>query len=190
MDNEIWKPIPGYEGLYEASTEGRIRSVDRVIERSLPGKRTRICNQKGVIIKPVLHPGRRNNILDRCALRLSKNGKTKGFQWHRLIAETFLGSLEGLEVNHINGDPKDNRLANLELVTRLENIRHAFRNGLYKTSKAILKLDIETNDVVEEFYSESEGCRRVGVPQGYITRAIKNNNGILKGFKFIYKENA
>ena len=151
---EIWKPIKGYEGLYEASSEGRIRSVDRIVERSLPNKKTRICNQKGRILKPIIHPGRRSNIKDRYSIKLSKEGKVKGHQWHRLVAEAFLGDVTNKEVNHINGDPKDNRISNLELVTRLENINHAFRNGLIKTCKPILKIDLLTDKVLEEFYSE------------------------------------
>ena len=130
---EVWKDIPGYEGKYQASTEGRIRSVDRIVfsknwYTGEPFSR-RIKGQ-------ILRPG-----------RFCKNGHVSvvlghgavGSPVHQLIMRTFVGpSPVGEEVRHKNGDPTDNRLCNLEYGTRTENILDVFYQG-----KAWRKLDIE-----------------------------------------------
>lgn len=136
---EKWKDIKGYEGFYQCSTLGRVRSLDRIVERKLPNAKTRICKQKGRIIAQMINKGTRKGVLPRYELRLSKDGKTKGFQVHRLIAATFLGDITNKEVNHKDGNPLNNKISNLELVKRIDNINHAFDNKLINTSFSVLK---------------------------------------------------
>lgn len=130
---EIWKDIPGYEGKYQASTKGRIRSLDFEVNGAChytgrPFKR----KVKGRVLKPGRHckTGHVSVVLGR---------GTHGKPVHQLIMRTFVGDPpEGMEVLHINGDPADNRLANLRYGTRTENILDVFRQG-----KRWRKLSIE-----------------------------------------------
>lgn len=130
---EIWKDIPGYEGRYQASTMGRIRSVDRVVysKNQFTGKpfARRIRGQ-------ILRPGRYCKS-DHVSVVLGHN--ENGSPVHQLVLRTFIGKPpEGQEVLHRNGDPTDNRLENLHYGSRTENILDVFYQG-----KKWRKLDIE-----------------------------------------------
>lgn len=121
---EKWKDIPGYEGKYQASTEGRIRSVDRLVRGKChyTGKEFYRC-MKGRILRPG---------------RFCKSGHVSvalghdaiGSPVHKLIMITFIGPIpDGMEVLHINGNPTDNRLSNLRYGSRTENILDVYRQG-------------------------------------------------------------
>lgn len=118
---EVWKPIKGYEELYEASALGRVRSLDRVSKSTLGNPYIR----KGKVLKANI------NGKNRVVYRLFKDGKGKSINGHRLIAETFIPKVSGKpQVNHIDGNPTNNEISNLEWCTNQENIQHAFDNGL------------------------------------------------------------
>lgn len=111
---EIWKPIPGFENYYEASTLGRIRSKDRVIP--CPKSKTGLAPKKGRILRPSFtkdgYP----------QLSLIVDTKRKTFKIHRLIARTFIPNPENLpEVDHINGVKYDNQPKNLRWCTKQSN---------------------------------------------------------------------
>jgi hypothetical protein len=102
---EEWKDIVGYEGLYQVSTLGRVKSNPR----NGTINNTRILKLKT----------ESNGYLRVC---LSKNNKKQSYGVHRLVYETFVGPIpEGMQVNHINEDKTDNRVSNLNLMTPLEN---------------------------------------------------------------------
>jgi len=113
---EIWKDIPGYEGSYQASNLGRIKSLQRVITRF--NGETQTINQR--ILKPRNHVQGYDNIV------ISLNHKKCNKTVHRWIMTTFCGN-SNLHINHINGNKKDNRLVNLEYVTALKNCNHHVR---------------------------------------------------------------
>lgn len=116
---ETWKDIKGYEGMYQVSELGNVRSVDRSY-KDVNGK---LYNLKGRVLKLSISNGY-------LSLNLNNKGK-KRFCVHRLVAETFLDNPENKpEVNHINGNKLDNRLANLEWCTKSENTLHAYSIGL------------------------------------------------------------
>lgn len=112
MTNELWKPVPGYEGYYSISDLGRVRR-DKSVTRA----------KAGHIMKQTLS---RDGYWQ---VPLSRDGKPKGFRVHRLVYAAHVGPIpEGYVVNHINGDKADPTLSNLEAVTKSENILHAFRD--------------------------------------------------------------
>ena len=124
MENEIWKDIPGYEGRYQASTLGRIRSLDRKVRVVIPNTgKPHFRNYKGQVLRPGRYckSGHLSVVLG--------HGKA-GAPVHQLVASTFLGPCpKGCEVLHANGNPTDNRVKNLRYGTRTENIIDVFRCG-------------------------------------------------------------
>ena len=109
---ETWRDIKGYEGFYQVSSEGRIRSLDIVIERR-DGKK---YPKKGQIMKP--EKNRQGYLL----IGFRKKGEHVRKTVHKLVWEAFNGTVpEGMQVNHINEDKTDNRLCNLNLMTPKEN---------------------------------------------------------------------
>lgn len=116
---EIWKDIKGYEGLYQVSNLGNVKSLSR-----------KVCNYRGChiskekILRPGVHQGYERVVL-------TKNGIRSTKKVHRLVATAFLGEEKDLSVNHIDSNRSNNRIENLEWVTHLENIQHARKNNRY-----------------------------------------------------------
>lgn len=114
--SEEWRPVVGYEGHFEVSDLGRVRSLPRM--RSGPcGRPTKVCGR--ILMAQTDRKGYKRLILN-------KDGKRLRLV-HRLVAESFLGPGTGKDVNHKNGDPGDNRLVNIEWATRQQNILHKHR---------------------------------------------------------------
>lgn len=119
---QIWKPIPGYEGIYDINNLGIIKSLDRHVNHFKGGK-TFI---KGKIVSISRHKQGHH------VVRLWKENKTKLFCLYRLMAIVFISNPENkIQVNHIDGNRKAFPiLNNLEWVTASENMKHAYKNGL------------------------------------------------------------
>lgn len=115
---EVWKPVVGYEGEYEVSNLGRIKSKARTIIHGHTG--TRIIPETIRKIQTRSH-GRKYVLLS----------NKRPIAIHRAVAEAFIGPCpDGCNCNHIDGDPANNRVENLEWITHSENMKHAYRNGL------------------------------------------------------------
>ena len=118
---EQWKPVVGFEGHYEVSNCGRVRSLTRKIRH---GSSLREAAGRLLSLNWTIH--------GYPCLNLCKNRRKKFFRVHQIVALAFLPPqpTPKHEVNHLNGDKADNRDVNLEWMTRAENNRHAFRIGL------------------------------------------------------------
>ena len=119
--NDDWIDIEGYEGLYQANIKGQVRSLDRVAISTLGKEYIR----KGKILKECV------NGKGRPVYRLYKSGVGKTHTTHRLVAKAFLPNFHNKpQINHIDGNPLNNNIENLEWVTNQENVIHAFENNL------------------------------------------------------------
>lgn len=115
---EVWADIKGFEGYYQISSYGRVRSLDRYVPDCFGSKRI----AKGQILKPYKTPKGYMKIT------LYKDSKKvyRKCRVHRLVAETFLDNKDNLpEVNHKDGNKANNNLSNLEWCTQKENLEHA-----------------------------------------------------------------
>ena len=109
---ELWKSIKGYEGLYEVSTLGRVRGIERIVVN----RRNREMKIKETILKPEYVYNGYERVF------LCKNGKGVHKRVATLVYETFVGAIpEGREIDHCNGERTDNRLENLRAVSHKEN---------------------------------------------------------------------
>lgn len=164
---EIWGSIPGYEGLYEASTKGRIRSAEGKTTSSARFSK-RVWKQRIIKPKTQVRKGSKGLIDQRVCLW--KDGKEKTHLVSRLVAMTFCDvPYEKLTVNHKNGNPMDNRPENLEWVTLKENINHGVKNNLYPL-KGVILIDNDLNEI--EFKSMSEASRFLKKNVGYISMKV------------------
>jgi hypothetical protein len=120
--SEEWRDIVGYEGLYQVSSCGRVRALERTVSRGKYGLHV----HKSRIMSPLDHG---NGYL---YISLSKNNKRKNYYIHRLVAEAFIANPDNKpQVNHKDHNRSNNGVANLEWVTCVENIRfssHLFRH--------------------------------------------------------------
>ena len=169
MEAEVWKDVEGYEGLYEVSSLGNVKSVSRTIEQSNGYSR----EFEGRVLKP----GEKGK--GYYFVCLFKENKGVSFYVHHLVAYNFLEKQETKkQINHINGDKKDNRLKNLELVTPSENALHSYRelNGSYninnkKLSQKVKQMDCERN-IIKEFPSIREIGRQLGYNNYSLIKAL------------------
>lgn len=145
---ETWKDIPGYEGRYQVSDEGRVRSIDRFVRGVSKAGREYQRKAPGIVLRP-----------GSCRGYLIVNLHPTGtVAVHLLVARAFVvGFAPGLEVNHKDGDKKHNAATNLEWVTHQGNQVHAVAIGL--NSQAMSVRHPETGEV---FPSITQASRHVG----------------------------
>ena len=118
---EVWKDVVGFEGLYKVSNFGEVWSTRRnQMLKLLP-------NSKGYL-----------------RVHLNKEGKTYFKRVHRIVAEAFIGDINGMEINHIDYDVTNNRVDNLEIVTRDKNLSHSGK----RLSRCILGISIHDGSVI------------------------------------------
>ena len=173
---EEWRDIPDYEGIYEASTLGNIRSKEG---KTTSNKRYEKRYWKSRVLK-----GRGNNYATGKRVSLWKEGVCRDFLVARLVALTFLGEPpEGFTVNHKDGNRLNNKLENLEWLSRGDNIRHAFENNLYHAQKPIA---VENSGEKYSFRSLAQLDRFLGRSIGYSSGRIKQNKPIKDIQKNVY----
>lgn len=168
---EHWLPVKGYEGLYEISDWGRVKSL----------------NYRGTGKEQILH--QTQNKSGYMYVPLHKDGKTKSCRVHRLVAEAFVPNPNNLpEVNHIDENKQNNRSENLEWCDRLSNVRHG--TGIERSrashSIAIEQVDM-TGNVVKEWVS-SRDAERNGYHSGAIIACCKGKKRSYKGYFWRYAD--
>lgn len=170
MTEEIWKPVPGYEGQYEVSDLGRVRSLDRAVICMGEIKGSYMSLRKGRVLRPgPSNSGHLSVVLGRRQTRMV----------HDLVLRAFVGPpSEDHECCHNNGDPSDNRLENLRWGTRSENNIDAVKHG--KRGKL-------TEEQVKEIRRRLIACRHG--EQTEIARAFGVSLCTINSIKFgrVYK---
>lgn len=166
--NEIWEDIPGYEGIYQASTFGNIRTVEG---KTTSSSRCATRRWKSRVLK-----GRGDNPKTGKRVSLWKDGKTKEWLVARLVAMTFLGlPPEGFTVNHIDGNRMNNRVDNLEWLTLGDNILHGFATGLYHAQKPVV---LKRNGQTFEFRSMARCDEFLKRSTGYTHNTMKRKKSL------------
>lgn len=173
MAEERWLPVAGFEGYYEVSDQGRVRSLDH---RDRTGR-----FHKGRLLKPNTQRAGYLNV------HLSKGEVKKTQRVHRLVASAFIENpMNHPEVNHINEDVTDNRACNLEWCTRVYNVNY----GGYQTRKALAqgkKVNaILDGCVIATFASEGVAARFVNGSQGGISSAVIGRSESYRGLQWEY----
>ena len=181
-ESEIWKDVAGYEGFYQVSNKGNVRSVDRGHIR------------RGRVLKQGYNTGGYPQV------SLSKNGKSKTKTVHRLVAEAFLPNPNGLpQVGRRDEDKDNNNVENLEWCDSMYDMNYGTRTErlAQARSKKVRAVNTKTGDVVE-FNSTTDAWRK-GYSQGIVSMACrgvyKANGGKLvgdgrtyRGHKWYYEE--
>lgn len=169
---ELWIPLCGYEGNYEISNFGKVRSLER--EGSKGGIMAYGINNQGYPI-----------------VTLSKRGKRKTFRVHRLVAENFMTNDEPKtknQVNHINEDKLDNRVENLEWVTPKYNANYGNRNRKLANihSKAVMGINLKTGERV--IFSSTHATEQFGFNFQNVAQVARGERNSHKGFRWEYVE--
>ena len=179
-ENIVWKDVVGYEDLYEVSNTGLVRThKDKITSNA----RCNIRRWKQRVLKDKTPNGRDARVT------LWKNGKPKDYLIHRLVAEAFIPKVEGKDfINHIDGNPKNNYVSNLEWCDHQENNNHAFDNDLMSSNKKVILVNQKTGEPIL-FRSLTKASEYLGHNHGYLSREIKKGRSEIQGYEIFLKAN-
>lgn len=180
MEQVMWRPVNGYEGLYEVSNDGQVRSFDTYIECGYGAKRL----HKGKII-----PSRANN-RGYLTITLWRSGKQFRTTVHRLVAEAFIPNVDNKpQVNHIDGDISNNRADNLEWVTDDENKAHSSIavGGTQRPKKAVVVTKKTTGEVFH-FNGLKVAERALHLDHGTAMKVLSGRQKSHRGYYISYVE--
>lgn len=168
---EIWKDIAGYEGLYQVSNTGEIKSL-----------KFNHSNKEKII------KGNKES-LGYLVVTLYKDGNRKNFKIHRLVAETFISNPKNLpQVNHIDGNKQNNRIDNLEWCTASENTIHAHKSGLANSDNQ--KIKVNQYDLSGNFIRKWDGIvdieRNLNIDKSSIVKVCKHKRNQAGGYIWAY----
>jgi hypothetical protein len=165
LENEIWKDVKGWEGLYQVSSLGRFKSLSREKTIGKNGK---------MIIKSFIM--KQNEVKGYLSIIFYKNGVIEKHQSHRVVANNFIENLENKRtVNHINGNKKDNKINNLEWLSDSEQQKHAIKIGLREKTLGeksnFSKLNEKLVKEIRELHKKNVKCKEIAS----IYNVCKNN---------------
>lgn len=185
-EQEIWKPVVGFEGCVEVSNLGRIRTMERLVTYS----DGRVFSYKSRILKPRLNKGY-------LYINIARGGKGNMFKVHRIVAQAFIPNPENKPcVDHINTIRTDNRVENLRWVTHSENMRNELtrrkasemmrswltdkmlqrKKEIGKSIRKVYQFDLN-GSLIAEFSSLSDAARAVGVDLSSISQCCNHKRG-------------
>ena len=160
---EIWKDVNGYEGLYQISNTGRIKSLSHYARNNVNGGK-RLT--KGRILSQYKIPNGYFKV------QLSKNGVRKKHYLHRIVAKAFLNNKDNLsDVNHIDGNKGNNFVENLEWCNHRDNQIHMVKNRMTSTAKPVLCVETE-----KAFSSMTEAEKETGFDRHFIKKSCESGN--------------
>lgn len=182
MQDEIWKDIPGYEGLYQVSNLGRVRSLDKIVycTNQYGTKATRLRKSK------IFSLAKQNNGY----LIATINRKTK--KVHRLVAMTFIPNPDNLpQVNHKDGNKENNNVDNLEWCDQIYNMKHAVKNNLFhkyfgKDNWQSIAVECYKENYSKIYYSIREAERETKIKHQSIIRCCKGKQLTAGGYQWRY----
>ena len=182
---EEWRAVAGYEGLYEVSNLGRVRSLGRTITRNTRWGTVKPYTIKPRVLKPLHSQG------DYCYVHLfGTDGTSTNHKVHRLVAKAFVPNPDNLnEVNHIDEDKDNNRADNLEWVTHIANCNYGTRNerAAAKRGRQVEQLTLDGHHVA--FYqSTSEASRMTGIGRKNIGECLCLRSQTAGGYRWKYKK--
>lgn len=194
MSEEIWKPIKGYEGIYEVSNLGRVKRLARDIVQPNPNPSCKgVCVQH--IDECILKSRPNKNGYPLILLRGAVDGKRRGFSVHRLVATAFIPNPDNLpQVNHKNEIRNDNRVENLEWCTNYYNMHYGNCQRRIYEGQHFKPVDVYTKDgkFLKHYDSIVEASRATGVSTGRVSQICQGitQNGLkrqtAKGYHFKY----
>ncbi|MBU8715430.1 HNH endonuclease [Brevibacillus parabrevis] len=186
---EIWQDVRGFEGHYQVSSLGRIRSLTRVVQKRAGGHFT----VRGRLKKTYV-----NNSGYEC-VDLDKEGRTHKTTVHRLVASHFCTKPDdATEVHHIDGDRLNNRANNLQWVTRQENVQETIQRGTHnveaahriaweKNKKPVEMLTLD-GKFIREFPSITDAVKETGALQSKISLVCNGHRSTTHGFRWRFKQ--
>lgn len=174
MTKEVWRDIDGYEGLYQVSNMGRVKSLER--------KNSYGRTVKERILKPA--PTKNGYLI----VSLYAGGKQKPLTVHRLVCKAFHNNPDNKpDVNHINEDKTDNKACNLEWCTRKENCNHGSRNKrVTKARSKPVAQYAQDGELIKVWASTMEVERQTGFRHGYICQSALGKYKQAYGFIWKY----
>ena len=182
---EEWKDVKGYEGYYQVSNTGQVRSVERTVTNS----RSRRCKPfdrviKSQILRQYKRPKEPGYYL---FVVLQKDHKRNYVCVHRLVAEAFIPNDNKKPfINHIDGDKSNNNVGNLEWVTQRENVDHAIKAGLSNPGAYRKKKVIRSDGKI--FESVTEAAKSSGSCVADVSKCCLGKRKSTNGYSFKYEE--
>lgn len=176
---ENWIPVLGYEGLYEVSNLGRVKSVERKSLRCFMGRTPFVYVIPERILKQNIDKYGYHHVV-----LYGRDGKPKNSTVHRIVLSSFTGkNIEDLQVNHKDEIKTNNSIENLEWVTCSENINYGTRNE--KVSKRFVQMDLFGNEIAT-FKSSRDAGRILGVNHASICACAKGKLKTAGGYTWRY----
>lgn len=179
---EIWKDINNYEGLYQVSNLGNIKSLDKIIKQKNKVNQYQKHLYKGKVLKKQIQKNGYE------VVNLYKEQQMSKKLVHRLVANAFISNESNMKyINHKDNNRKNNNVNNLEWCTQKENINYAYKKGnkIPPNMKKIFQLNNEER-ILNIFNSITEAERKTGIKASNISKCCRNLREKAGGYKWKY----